>query len=103
LILAEDDPDAAADTALPAGCTWDLPYLISTYTSSASMSFDAMLSAIEGHFAKQVPSSTPVWVQAWSGRGGNGGVGDLNAGSGTQGYATTISSAGTLQGKTLYL
>lgn len=104
LILAEDDPPASAEE-LPAACQPGLPYVTCTYTSSTKLSFNSMLSQIEGAVGRKSSASTPVWVQAWGGRGAKGASSGGYAGAygGYAGYAITVSSAGTLTGNTLYL
>jgi hypothetical protein len=105
-ILADEDPPAEG-AGMPSGCTWELPYVVCKYTASTNMSVDQMVTDIEGDLETQVATSTPVWVQAWGGGGGNGaeylGASNSKGEGGTGGYASTISSVGKLQGQSLYV
>jgi hypothetical protein len=99
-----------AGYGLPAGCQPGLPYITCTYTSSTRLSLDSMVSGVETALGRPVGSSTPLWVQAWGGRGAMGANGpagpppDLNGASGGYaGYAIAVSSVSTLSGETLYL
>ncbi|HEX8689139.1 MAG TPA: hypothetical protein VF729_02730 [Solirubrobacterales bacterium] len=105
LILAEDDPPAIAEEELPAGCQPGLPHITCTYTSSTRFSFDSMVSQLESAYERQIGSSTPVWVQAWGGRGAKGATWEGYSGAygGYAGYAISVQSVGDLGGKTLYL
>ena len=109
LILAEDDPPAIAEEELPAGCAKGLPHLTCTYTSSTTLDFDQMVTAIRKATGLAVGDGTPVWVQAWGGEGGKGSSSahgpdaDPGAQGGDAGYATTVSSVGSLSGDSLYL
>ena len=63
-----------------------------------------MVSQLEAAYPR-LDSSTPVWVQAWGGRGAKGASSGGTAGAfgGYAGYAMTIFSVGSLTGKQLYL
>lgn len=107
LILAEDDPPAEAED-LPAGCQPGEPHVMCTYTSSTRLSVDEMVRLLRATYGNdKVTSSTPVWIQAWGGRGAKGAsAGDVDTAGGFggyAGYAMTISSVATLTGKQLYL
>lgn len=107
LILAEDDPPAIAED-LPAGCQPGVPYVTCTYTSSTKLSFDQMRSQVEAAVGRQFDASTPVWLQAWGGRGARGSsytaiTKAVGGYGGYAGYATTVSSVGRLSGNDLYL
>ncbi len=103
--LADDDPPAVAEDELPVGCESGLPYITCTYTSSTKLPFDSMESQLESALDRQLDSSTPVWIQAWGGRGAKGANWEGNPGafSGYAGYAITVQSVGALTGRTLYL
>jgi hypothetical protein len=104
LILAEDDPPAEAED-LPPGCARGLPHLTCTFTSSTKLSVDQLADQIYRATNKQVDDSTPIWIQAWGGRGGKGASDQGYAGAfgGYGGYAITVSSREKLDGKELYL
>ncbi len=95
-----------AGYGLPPGCQPGLPYITCTYTSSTRLSVDSMVSQLESALGRQIDSSTPLWTQAWGGRGAQGAdSGSLYPGAygGYAGYAIAVTSIGTLSGDTLYL
>ncbi len=94
-----------AGYGLPAGCQPGLPYIKCTYTSSTTLSVDSMVSQLQSGLGRPIDSPTPLWVQAWGGRGAKGASdrGDDGAFGGYAGYAISVPSVGALSGDELYL
>jgi hypothetical protein len=94
---------------LPPGCQPGQPYIKCTYTSSTKLDVDSMVSTIDKALPpqQQLRSTTPVWVEAWGGRGANGRFVDAGetygAFGGYAGYANSVSPLATLSGEELYL